>query len=111
MQTVLSADGMAYLRFVAEEATGLPRSQMRWDGDFMFGHEDATKVLFDTRLLTAARTQQVSDVSGVHLVLSNAPAPATQNAPCKQGELRINATHLFLCSADNTWLRYAGGQW
>ncbi len=38
-------------------------------------------------------------------------APAAANATCSLGEIRWTATHVYLCSAENTWVRAALATW
>lgn len=38
-------------------------------------------------------------------------APTAANAPGEKGEVRITATHIYVCTAANTWVRAELATW
>lgn len=58
---------------------------------------------------TADRT---GGIAGASFWLSDLnTAPASANAACTAGEIRWTATHVYLCSATDTWVRAALATW
>lgn len=45
------------------------------------------------------------------LALALNTAPAAANSACTVGEIRWTATHVYFCSATDTWVRAALATW
>jgi len=62
--------------------------------------------------LTAASAVIAGDVTAASFTLSALQtAPATAGATGTAGEIRIDATHIYVCTATDTWVRAAIVTW
>lgn len=49
--------------------------------------------------------------TGNTLVMPNTAAPAAANSTGTKGEIRFSNSHLYICIANNTWVRSALSSW
>jgi len=56
---------------------------------------------------TGRHTQTLCPASGRATVYTATAVPTTASDAGKQGEIRADATHMYICIADNTWIKSA----
>lgn len=73
---------------------------------FIFTARDKTSI-HDYTNLTATRTYNYPDVAGTLPVYSGGATPSTSTSAGKKGDITSDASYLYICTADNVWIRSA----
>lgn len=91
-------------------ALGTKRAELGHSGLTLYKNSGSISANITNSLLTSSRDYQLPNAGGtLAAIATNAPASAT--ATGSVGEIRVTATYIYVCIADNTWVRAPLATW